>query len=282
MAKIDELYNSIVIDIIENGYSNEGEKVRTVYADGTPAYTKSIMSAQLKFDNSEPAILTTKQVGWKTAIKEILLFWQQKTNRLSVMQGQGVRIWDEWEIKEGKWNGTIGSSYGYQLGKKVRELNGEKVDQVDYLLHELKHNPYSRRHVTSLWNIDDLDEMALNPCVWNTQWLVRGNELHLIVGQRSGDVALGIPFNLLQYQVLQMMIAQVTGYKVGSLTFNVSDAHIYDRHLDLMEKQVNGETFEAPYLWMNPNVTNFYDFTIEDFKLAGYKNGGKFEYEVAI
>lgn len=282
MAKIDELYNSMVMDIINNGYSNEGEKVRTVYADGMPAYTKSIVSAQLKFDNSEPAILTTKHVGWKTAIKEILLFWQQKTNRLSVMRGQNVRIWDEWEIKEGKWQGTIGKSYGYQLGKKVRELNGEKVDQVDYLLHELKRNPYSRRHITSLWNIDDLDEMALNPCVWNTQWLVRGDKLHLIVGQRSGDTALGIPFNILQYQALQMMIAQVTGYKVGTLTFNINDAHIYDRHLELLEKQVNGKTFEAPVLKLNSEVKNFYDFTIEDFELVGYENGGKFEYEVAI
>lgn len=282
MSKADEIYNNLVMDIIENGHSNEGQKVRTVYADGTPAYTKSIISTQLKFDNTEPAILTTKYVGWKTAIKEILLFWQQKTNKIADMHKQNVRIWDEWEIKEGKWKNTIGSSYGFQMGKKVRELNGEKVDQVDYLLHELKHNPTSRRHVTSLWNIDDLDEMALNPCVWNTQWLVRDNKLHLIVGQRSGDSALGIPYNILQYQVLQRMIAQVLEYEVGTMTFNVNDAHIYDRHLELLEEQVNGKTYPAPELWINPEVKDFYDFTIDDFKMIGYEHGGKFEYEVAI
>jgi thymidylate synthase len=281
MNSADKQYLDLVRNIIEHGYSDEGENVRPKWADGTPAYTKSLISCKMQFDNSEVPILTTKQIAWKTAIKELLWIWQMKSNRIEDLHKMNVHIWDEWEIKEGKWAGTIGPAYGYQLGKKCRKVNGELLDQVDYLLWSLKNNP-SRRMITTLWNKDDLDEMALTPCVWKTNWLVKGRKLHLIVGIRSNDMALGNPFNVFQYSVLQRMIAQVTGYELGTLTFDIDDAHVYDRHIEPLKQQLKREPYSAPKLWINPEITNFYDFTPDDFKLIDYKHHPKIEMEVAI
>lgn len=282
MSQADVQYNALVERILHEGICDDDEAVRTKWADGTPAYTKSVLSAQLHFNNAESALLTTKYVGWKTAIKEILLFWQQKTNRIKDFHAANVHIWDEWEIKEGKWAGTIGPAYGYQLGRKVMNLDGEKVDQVDYLLHQLKHNPSSRRHVTTLWDIGDLDEMALTPCVWSTQWSVKAGKLNLVVQQRSGDVALGIPYNIIQYQALQMMFAQVLGYEIGTMTFNINDVHIYERHLDTIKSQIANVQHSAPQLKLNPEKTDFYDFNIDDFEVVDYEHGGVVKFEVAI
>jgi thymidylate synthase len=281
MNSADKQYLDLVRNIIEHGYSDEGENVRPKWADGTPAYTKSLISCKMQFDNSEVPILTTKQVAWKTAIKELLWIWQMKSNRIEDLHKMNVHIWDEWEIKEGKWAGTIGPAYGYQLGKKCRKVNGELLDQVDYLLWSLKNNP-SRRMITTLWDKDDLDEMALTPCVWKTNWLVKGRKLHLIVGIRSNDMALGNPFNVFQYSVLQRMIAQVTGYELGTLNFDIDDAHVYDRHIEPLKQQLKREPYSAPKLWINPEITNFYDFTPDDFKLIDYKHHPKIEMEVAI
>jgi thymidylate synthase len=156
------------------------------------------------------------------------------------------------------------------------------LDQVDYLLHQLVHNPSSRRHITSLWNINDLDEMALNPCVWNTHWQVLEGKLHLTVGIRSNDIGLGNPFNVFQYHVLQRMIAQVTEYELGTLTFNIDNIHAYERHLEPLNKQYYMDQYKAPELWINPEIKNFYDFTIDDFKLIEYKHGEVLPMEVAI
>jgi thymidylate synthase len=279
MSKADVIYNQVVENIIENGIWDKDQNVRTVWeTDGAPAYTKSVISERIVFDNSEVPILTTKYVAWKTAIKELLWIWQLKDNSVDNLNEMKVHIWDQWKQEDG----TIGKSYGYQMGKKCRIVNGELVDQVDYLIDQLKNNPSSRRHVTSLWNIDDLDEMALNPCVWSTQWIVKENKVHLIVQVRSNDWALGAPFNQFQYYVLQRMIAQVTGYELGTLTFNINDCHIYERHIDSLKEQVKREQFEAPTLWINPEIKNFYDFTIEDFELIDYKHGGSIKFEVAV
>jgi thymidylate synthase len=305
MGQADKIYDEVIQEILANGIWDKDQTVRTVWADGTPAYTKSTISAQMKFDGTEVPILTKKRVAAKTAINELPLgFWQQKTNSMETMHDMNVRIWDEWEIKEGKWQGTIGPSYGYQLGKLVRKVKLSEVksiiesgylsknhlvegdyvwlDQVDYLLWQLKFNPSSRRHVVSLWNIHDLDEMALNPCVWHTQWIVKEKKLHLVVGIRSNDMALGNPFNVFQYYVLQRMIAQVTGYNMGTLTFNINDAHIYERHIEGLTEQLNQEDYPAPTLWVNPEVKSFYDFTINDFQLLDYQHGPSIKFEVAI
>lgn len=305
MGQADRVYDSVIEEILINGIWDKDQTVRTKWADGTPAYTKSIITAQMKYDGTEVPILSKKKTAWKTAIKECPIgFWQQKTNKFEVMRSMGVRIWDEWEIQDGKWEGTIGPSYGYQLGRPVRKvklsevqsiietgylsqnhyIQGEYVwlDQVDYLLWQLKFNPSSRRHVVSLWDVQDLDEMALNPCVWNTQWIIKEGKLHLIVGVRSNDMALGNPFNVFQYYVLQRMIAQVTKYNMGTLTFNINDAHIYERHLEPLTEQLKQPDFAAPTLWVNPDIKSFYDFKIEDFELIGYEHGPSIKMEVAI
>jgi thymidylate synthase len=217
-----------------------------------------------------------------------LWIWQQKDNNVDNLNKMGVKIWDEWKQSDS----TVGKSYGYQMGKKVRRmyagnaLNGNPTyiyfDQVDYLIHELKTNPSSRRHITSLWNIDDLDYMALQPCVWNTHWQVLEGKLHLTVGVRSNDIGLGNPFNVFQYYVLQRMITQVTGYTLGTLTFNIDNIHAYERHLEPLQEQIERTQYKAPEVWINPEITNFYDFTIEDFKLIDYQHGDTLPLEVAV
>ncbi|KAA6452013.1 thymidylate synthase [Bacillus swezeyi] len=279
MSHYDQQYNAIIQQIIKSGISDEEYQVRTRWdSDGTPAHTLSIMSQNMRFDNSEVPILTTKKVAWKTAIKELLWIWQLKSNDVQILNDMGVHIWDQWRLEDG----TIGSAYGYQLGKKNRTINGQKVDQVDYLLHQLKHNPSSRRHLTMLWNPDDLDDMALTPCVYETQWYVKEGKLSLEVRARSNDMALGNPFNVFQYNVLQRMIAQVLGYELGEYIFNIGDCHIYTRHIDNLNIQMKREQYAAPKLWINPDIKDFYDFTIDDFKLVDYKHGDKLTFEVAV
>lgn len=297
MNQADEQYKRVVLHTIEDGYSDENEKVRTVWADGSPAHTLSTIGHSMRFDNSQVPILTSKRVAWRTAIKELLWIWQMKSNRVQDLRDMGVKIWDEWELPDG----TIGKAYGYQLKKNnrlydVSKTNVElldrnniklvggafKLDQVDYLLHELCNNPSSRRHITTLWNPDELDEMSLTPCVYETQWHVKNNKLHLEVRCRSNDLALGNPFNVFQYNVLQRMIAQVLGYELGEYIYHIGDAHVYSRHIEGLKEQLNRESFEAPTLWINPEVKNFYDFTIDDFKLIDYNHGEKIAFEVAI
>lgn len=199
MSKADVLYNQVIENIAMNGVWDKDQEVRTKWKDGTPAYTKSVISQQIVFDGTEVPILTTKKVAWLTAIKEILWIWQKKSNvveDLRELNGTGRSVWDEWE----KEDGTIGKAYGYQMGKPIEtgryaqypngdvDIHSKRkpifTNQVDKLLFDLEFNPASRRHVTSLWNIDDLHDMALNPCVWHTQWLVKEKKLHLVVGIR--------------------------------------------------------------------------------------------------
>jgi thymidylate synthase len=298
LSQFDLIYNDIIQDILDNGVWDKDQDVRTKWLDGTPAYTKSIINKQIKLNNTEVPILTTKKIAWKTAIKELLLIWQMKDNNVDNLNKMGVHIWDEWKQEDG----SIGKAYGYQMGKRTRLYDKRKIDwnlvehdkhlsinldyvmldQVDYLLQQLKQNPYSRRHITTLWNINDLDLMALQPCVWNTHWQVIDGKLHLTVGIRSNDIGLGNPFNVFQYYVLQRMIAQVTGYELGTLTFNIDNVHAYERHIEPLQEQIQREQYNAPELWINPKITNFYDFTIDDFNLINYKHGEKLEMEVAI
>lgn len=297
MSEADVQYKQIINKIISDGYSNQGEQVRTVWKDGEPAYTKSIVAQSMHFSNNEVPILTTKKVAWKTAIRELLWIWQKKSNNVEELRQMNVQIWNEWEQEDG----TIGKAYGYQLGKRNRTypvknldaalldpshqvITGDTIliDQVDYLIQELKSNPSSRRHITMLWNPDELDEMSLTPCVYETQWHVKGNRLHLEVRCRSNDMGLGNPFNVFQYNVLQRMIAQVTGYELGEYHFHIGDAHIYERHTEPLQQQVSRKEFQAPELVINPEVTSFYDFTIDDFQLLHYQFGDKVQMEIAI
>lgn len=302
MKTADEQYSELVKEILEFGYDNTGEKVRTKYkSDGMPAYTKSLISRQFRFKGLKMVpILTSKFVAWKWAIKELLWIWQMKSNKLKDLQDMGVTIWDDWMLPDG----TIGKAYGYQLREKRRpfavsavdisqldqkntRLDGGTLmlDQVDALIHLLKVDPYSRRHITTLFCVEDLPWMALHPCVYECQFYVRGKELSLEVRARSNDIALGNPFNVFQYYVLLRMIAQVTGYEVGEYIFNMGDAHIYDRHIETISTQIMNNTYNPltpPELWINPEITNFYDFKPEDFALLNYDWDAKYDFEVAI
>ncbi|CAM3231844.1 thymidylate synthase [Paenibacillus lupini] len=277
MGKADWIYNELVNDILEHGYWDQDLDVRTTWADGSPAYTKSLISKQLIFDNSEVPILTTKRVPWKSAIHELLWFYVKRTSDCTYLDDNNVKIWKEWT----NTNNHIGKAYGYQLGKPIM-INGKITNQVHNLIDQLINNPASRRHVISLWNIDDLDQMELYPCVWNNQWLIKQGALHLVVNARSNDIGLGNPFNVFQYYVLQRMIAQVTGYNLGSLTFNINDAHIYERHVDPLKEQVGRHPYPAPELWINPEIKRFDDFTINDFILKDYEYHPKIQMEIAI
>jgi thymidylate synthase len=294
MSQYDVQYDALLKDILENGYSNEGEYTDAKWKDGTPAYTKSLIGRQFRFDNSEIPILTTKRVAWKTAIAEMLWIWNMRSNVVQDLRnlnmtfngGKNKSVWDEWENKQG----TIGLAYGHQLGEIHSTIPVETklgvfnmgADQVDQLIWGLKNKPHSRRHVTEIWNVRDLDRMMLPPCVHLTQWHVKGGKLHLEVRARSSDVILGNPFNVTQYSVLHRMIAQVTGYELGEFIFYMGDVHIYDRHIDLAKEQMEREQHPAPKLWINPEVKNFEDFRIEDFDLIDYKHSGDLKAEIAI
>lgn len=277
MSAADQTYKELVTDILEHGVWDKEQSVRTVWADGTPAYTKSVICKQISYDNTEVPILTTKKIPWKYAIHELLWFYVKRTSDCSYLDENKVTLWKEWTNQ----NNNIGKAYGYQLGKPIM-INGKITNQVHNLIDQLIHNPASRRHVISLWNIDDLDQMELYPCVWNNQWIVKQGKLHLIVSARSNDIGLGHPLNVFQYYVLQRMISQVTGYQMGSLTFNINDAHLYERHLEPMKEQMALDPYPAPELWINPEITNFDDFTIRDFKLIDYQYHPSTKMEIAI
>lgn len=305
MSKADKLYDELVKDIIAHGYWDKDQDVRPVWKDGLSAYTKSVIGRSLRFDNAEVPILTKKEVKWLSAVKECLIWiWQMKSNKVQDLRDLGSNIWNEWEINnpQSKWHGTIGAAYGYQLAKQSKKVKKEKVDyslldprqevkededyiylnQVDYLIHELKNNPASRRHITMLWDWDEIDEMSLTPCVYETQWHVKDGKLHLEVRSRSNDIGIGHPFNVFQYNVLQRVIAQVVGLELGEYIYHMGDAHVYDRHIEPLTEQMTLPEYDAPTLWINPEIKNFYDFTINDIRLENYNHGPFIKMPVAI
>lgn len=259
----DKQYLTILENIINNGYYDQN---RT----GIPTY--KLPHQVMQFDLSkEFPILTTKFVAFKTAVKEMLWIFKDQSNDVTKLQEQNVHIWDEWAMEDG----TIGKAYGYQIAK---------FKQIDKLIETLKTNPQDRRMIMNLWNIEDLGEMALQPCCFMTIWDVTDGRLNCMLVQRSGDWGLGIPFNTTQYAVLTHMIAQVTGLKVGILTHVVNNAHVYENHLEPLKGQLlkKDESYDAPTFWINPEIKNFYDFTADDVKLVDYKHHGKINMDVAI
>ena len=203
----------------------------------------------------------------KNAIDEILWIWQKKSNKISDLHSH---IWDQWANAEG----TIGKAYGYQLGKKYEFKTKEGIklmDQVDYVLYLLKHDQSSRRIMTNIFNHEELKDMELEPCAYGTQWLVKEGKLHLILNQRSQDMLTANGWNLMQYAALQYMFAQVSGLEVGTLTHNIGDCHIYDRHIPLVEKLLEAEPVDVtPKLIINNPTKDFYEFKVEDFEVVGY------------
>lgn len=264
MSKADRIFKQMCRDIIDHGYSSEGEKVRPHWADGTPAHTVKCFAVVNRYDLAEEfPILTLRPTAFKSAIDEILWIWQKKSNNIHDLNS---RIWDSWADE----SGSIGKAYGYQLGIKHRYREG-MFDQVDRVLFDLKNNPYSRRIMTNLYVHQDLAEMNLYPCAYGMTFNVTGRKLNAILNQRSNDVLVANNWNVVQYAVLVHMLAQVSDLEAGELVHVIADAHIYDRHIPLVEEMLLRPGFPAPVFKMNPAVKNFYDFRVEDFELENYQ-----------
>ena len=264
MSFADKLFVENVRDILDNGYSDSDLDVRPHWEDGTKAHTVKKFCIVNRYDLSkEFPIMTLRRTAFKSAIDELLWIWQKKSNNVRDLK---THIWDSWADE----NGSIGKAYGYQLGVKYRFPEGE-FDQVDRVLYDLRHNPASRRILTSLYNFADLNEMALYPCAYSMTFNVSGNRLNAILNQRSQDMLTANNWNVCQYAVLVHMFARASGLVPGELVHVIADAHIYDRHVPLVEKILANPLYPAPQLQVDPDVSDFYAFTRDSFSLPGYQ-----------
>ena len=264
MSLADKIFIETCRNIIDNGTWDTDLPVRPRWEDGTPAHTVKKFCIVNRYDlTKEFPIISLRRTAFKSAIDEILWIWQKKSNNIKDLNSH---IWDSWADE----TGSIGKAYGYQLGVKHKYKEGE-FDQVDRVLYDLKHNPTSRRIMTNIYTFADLNEMHLYPCAYSMTFNVTGDTLNGILNQRSNDVLTANNWNVVQYAILLHMFAQVSGLKVGELVHVIADAHIYDRHVPIVEKILKNPEFKAPKLWINPEVKNFYDFTVDDFKLEGYE-----------
>jgi len=264
MSKADKLFVSMCKEILENGFSTEGQTVRAKWDDGTPAHTIKTFGIVNRYDLQEefPA-LTLRPTAIKSAVDEILWIWQKKSNNIKDLNSH---IWDEWADE----NGSIGKAYGYQLGVQYNFPHSEMV-QVDNVLWQLKNAPYSRRIMTNIYKFDDLLEMGLEPCAYSMTFNVTGNKLNAILNQRSQDILTANNWNVVQYAVLVHMFAQVSGLEPGELVHVISDAHIYDRHVDIIKELIKRPQYPAPKFRLNPEIKDFYDFTVDDIIIEDYE-----------
>lgn len=264
MSIADDIFISTCREILDQGTWDTNSKVRPHWEDGTPAHTIKKFCIVNRYDLSkEFPIITLRRTAFKSAVDEILWIWQKKSNNVHDLNSH---IWDSWADE----TGSIGKAYGYQLGVKHVYTEGE-FDQVDRALYDLKNNPASRRIMTNIYVHQDLHEMNLYPCAYSMTFNVTGDTLNGILNQRSNDVLTANNWNVVQYAVLMHMFAQVSGLKVGELVHVIADAHIYDKHIPLVEKILKNPKYPAPKFWINPEIKNFYDFTVDDFKLEGYE-----------
>lgn len=264
MSYADGIFVANMRDILDNGYSDAELAVRPHWADGTPAHTVKKFCIVNRYDlRKEFPIITLRKTAFEAAIDEILWIWQKKSNNVHDLNSH---IWDSWADE----TGSIGKAYGYQLGVKHIYKEGE-FDQVDRVLYDLKNNPQSRRIMTNIYVHADLHEMNLYPCAYSMTFNVSGKTLNCILNQRSQDMLTANNWNVVQYAVLQHMMAQVSGLEVGELVHVIADAHVYDRHIPIVEEMIEREQFPAPKFVMNMDVKNFYDFKVSDFALEGYE-----------
>lgn len=272
MSAADRIFIDMCKDILENGVSTEGEKVRPKWEDGTSAYTIKRFGVVNRYDlRKEFPAMTLRRTGLKNAFDELLWIWQKKSNNIHEL---GSHIWDSWADEEG----SIGKAYGYQLGVKHLYREG-MMDQVDRVLYDLKNNPYSRRIMTNIYVHADLHEMHLYPCAYSMTFNVTREKdsekltLNAILNQRSQDVLTANNWNVAQYALLVHMMAQCCDMQVGELVHVIADAHIYDRHIPLVEELITRETYPAPKVWLNPEVKDFYAFTVDDLHVENYVTG---------
>ena len=272
MSVADTIFIAMCRDILDNGYSTEGEKVRPKWEDGSSAYTIKQFGVVNRYDLSKefPAI-TLRKTAIKSAADEMLWIWQKKSNNIHDLNSH---IWDEWADPDG----SIGKAYGYQMGVKHQYKEG-MMDQVDRVIFDLKNNPYSRRIMTNIYVHQDLHEMNLYPCAYSMTFNVTKKPdqekliLNGILNQRSQDVLAANNWNVCQYSILLMMLAQVCDMIPGQLLHVIADAHIYDRHVPLVEELISRETHPAPKVTLNPEVKDFYDFTTKDIIVEDYVTG---------
>ncbi len=264
MSKADKLFVNMCEKILTEGFSTEGETVRAHWEDGSPAYTIKTFGVVNRYDLSEefPA-LTLRPTAIKSAMDEILWIWQRKSNNIHDLK---PHIWDEWADEDG----SIGKAYGYQMAKKYQFAQGE-MDQVDNVLWQLKNQPQSRRIMTNIYNFEDLSEMNLEPCAYSMTFNVTGSRLNAILNQRSQDILAANNWNVVQYSILLMMFAQVCGLEAGELVHVISDAHIYNRHVPVIEELIRRSQYPAPKVNLNPEIRDFYDFTTADITVEDYQ-----------
>lgn len=276
MSSADKAFIETCRSIISNGTIVDDERIRAKWEDGTPAYTKKIFGVVNRYDLSkEFPLITLRPISFKKAVDEILWIWQKKSNNIHDL---GSRIWDAWADE----NGSIGKAYGYQMAVKHKYREGE-FDMVDRVLFDLKNNPQSRRIMTNMYNFEDLNEMALYPCAYSMTFNVVDGKLCAILNQRSQDMLAANAWNVAQYAALVMMLAQVSGLKPGELVHVIADAHIYDRHIPIVEELINRQSFDAPKVILDPTVTDFYSFTPDSFTVENYVHGEKIgKFPVAV
>ena len=281
MSYADTVFINMVRDILDNGCSTEGEKVRPHWEDGTSAYTIKKFGVVNRYDlRKEFPIITLRKTALKSATDELLWIWQKKSNNVNELSSH---IWDEWADE----TGSIGKAYGYQMGVKHQYKEG-MMDQVDRVIFDLKNNPFSRRIMTNIYVHQDLHEMNLYPCAYSMTFNVtqrKGEDkltLNAILNQRSQDVLTANNWNVVQYAVLVHMLAQVCDMRVGELVHVIADAHIYDRHIPLVEELIKRPVFDAPKFFMNPDIKDFYKFTKDDVWVEGYQYGEQISIPVAI
>ena len=270
MSLADKIFIDMCQDILDNGVSTEGEKVRPHWEDGTSAYTIKKFGVVNRYDLSKefPAI-TLRKTAIKSCTDEMLWIWQLKSNNVNDLHSH---VWDEWADE----TGSIGKAYGYQMGVKHKYKEG-MFDQVDRVIYDLKNNPFSRRIMTNIYVHQDLSEMHLYPCAYSMTFNVtqkKGDDkltLNAILNQRSQDILAANNWNVCQYAVLMHMLAQVCDMRVGELVHVIADAHIYDRHIPMVEELLKKEPLPGPTLWVDPEVKDFYQFTTDSFKLENYQ-----------
>ena len=269
MSYADIIFKEMCSDILNNGCDTRGEKVRPKWEDGSFAYTIKKFGVINRYDlRKEFPIITLRRTALKSAVDEMLWIWQKKSNNVHDLSSH---IWDAWADEEG----SIGRAYGYQMGVRHRYAEGE-FDQVDRVIYDLKNNPFSRRIMTNMYVHADLSRMRLYPCAYSMTFNVtqeKGEEkliLNAVLNQRSQDVLTANNWNVVQYAVLVHMLAQVCGMVPGELVHVIADAHIYDRHVPLIEELLKREPRPAPVFTLNPDIRDFYEFTKEDVSLEGY------------
>lgn len=249
----------------------------TFKSDRTGTGTRSVFGYQMRYDLSEGfPILTTKKLHLRSIVYELLWFLRGDTN-IKYLNDNGVSIWNEWADE----NGDLGPIYGHQW-RSWEGADGKTIDQIEQVVESLKNNPDSRRHIICAWNVGQIDEMALPPCHALFQFYVADGRLSCQLYQRSADIFLGVPFNVASYALFTMMMAHVTGYKLGDFVHTLGDAHIYANHFEQVKLQLTRSPYDLPKMQLNPEVKNIFDFKFEDFELLDYQSHPHIKGMVAI